>query len=434
MFYQSNKHPRASVASSRHNLIKSISAPTLLSEERYGTLIERIKSLNIFSAARFDSLCMSLLHNLASYCQGLPDTANRHYALAGGLLEHVLYRAEAALSLLKAHMVSVGSDADSETDFSEEQQLWAYALFSAALVQGMGKLKTDYVVNLYNADGRQVKKWNPLIENLSAGASFYDYEFEKPADEKLRCRLNILMAKTLLPPNGYAWIASYPEVLETWLALIDEDEESSGMLGLILIRANDLAIQQYWMNFILSHSGTSIPGDKRVASFLDIPAELDVTKEQLLGAQFLKWVSDAVAKGQFVINQPPLLSVPGGLLLLPEAFEQFSRLHGWRHNNQVLKGFLALGVHREAADGGVSFQFDRQGNKGIVCQSSVLLSDTARLQSSKNTQSMSAVEILGTIHGKQLQADGPNYLSAAGKWVQEADVSLFSRLGQIPGA
>ena len=41
-----------------------------------------------------------------------------------------------------------------------------------------------------------------------------------------------------MPVSGFAWIASNPQVLAVWLALLNEDQRSAGTLGAILIRAD----------------------------------------------------------------------------------------------------------------------------------------------------------------------------------------------------
>ena len=73
-----------------------------------------------------------------------------------------------------------------------------------------------------------LKQWNPLLESLNNVGSYYTYEFQKDGDIEFRRRLNLLIAKAIMPPSGFNWIASNPEVLAIWLALLNEDQASAG--------------------------------------------------------------------------------------------------------------------------------------------------------------------------------------------------------------
>ena len=61
--------------------------------------------------------------------------------------------------------------------------------------------------------------------------SHYHFEFLPEGDKDLRCRLNVLLARLLMPASGFAWIISNPQVLAVWLALLSEDARSAGTLG-----------------------------------------------------------------------------------------------------------------------------------------------------------------------------------------------------------
>ncbi|EEZ96553.1 conserved hypothetical protein [Legionella longbeachae D-4968] len=245
LFQRQRKGSLSSQGKSLKDLTRMVNANIFLSEERRQILLEKMRVFSGLETSRYDSLCGTLVDNLVQYCQNLPETTHSYYSQPGGLVDHALNRTEAALGLFQEFMLL-----DQPAAMSEEQKLWQYALYSAALLQGIGKLYADYRIGLYDTNGQFLKEWNPLLENLTSTGVYYFYEFQKESEVDLRRRLNLLMARTLMPVSGFNWIASTPEVLAVWLALLNEDERSAGTLGAILIHAEAIAIQRYLLEFM----------------------------------------------------------------------------------------------------------------------------------------------------------------------------------------
>jgi integrating conjugative element relaxase (TIGR03760 family) len=331
--------------------------PTLfLSEEKRHALLNKIRSLSGLENARYISLCEILIENLVHYCQNLPASTNSYYSQAAGLVDYALNRTEAALSLFQEFLIQ-----DSPTSYSEEQKFWQYALFSAALLQGIGRLFVDYKVNFYDAKGQPLKDWNPLLENMSSSGNYYQYEFLKEPEIEFRRRLNLLMARAMMPTSGFAWISSNPEVFAVWLALLNEDEQSAGTLGAILIRSEAIAIQRYLLEFMVrsQHGGRYHAG-----TFAGGQPETLLEKEQAMGMEFIQWMIQALDGGRIMINKAPLFMVPGGLLMCPEMFQLFVREHPEYKNWQAVQnGFLSLGLHQRAADGGALHRFENKNRR-----------------------------------------------------------------------
>ena len=232
MFTRHDKKGKLSQAKPLKDLTRITPASLLLGEEKREALMGQIRELCALEEVSFDSLCLSLIHNFINHCQNLPESTS-YYSQLGGVLDHALHRTEAALSLFQQFLVL-----DAEAELSEEQKLWQYALLSAAVLQGAGKLFVDYIVGLYDNNGQFLKTWNPLLENFTTVGSYFSYEFQEEADEEFRRRLNLLIARLLMPASGFAWISSNPKVLAIWLALLNEDTYAAGTLGAILVRAD----------------------------------------------------------------------------------------------------------------------------------------------------------------------------------------------------
>ncbi|MCW8470359.1 helicase/relaxase domain-containing protein [Fluoribacter gormanii] len=416
----------SSQGKSLKDLTRIVNTNLLLSEDKRQILLKKMRMLSGLETARYDSLCGILIDNLVHYCQNLPETANSYYSQQGGLVDHALNRTEAALSLFQEFMVQEQPDL-----LSEEQKLWQYALFSAALLQGIGKLFVDYRVSFYDLNGQFLKEWNPLLESMTSTGIYYFYEFQKEPEIEFRCRLNLLLARAIMPGSGFAWIASNSEVLAVWLALLNEDERSAGTLGAILIRAEAIAIQRYLLEFMSRGIvATSGGGRYRAGTFSDGQPETLLEKEQAVGMDFIQWMIKALDSGRIMINKAPLFMVPGGMLMCAEMFQLFVREHPEYKNWQAAQnGFVSLGLHNRAADGGVLSRFEtkNQMETGVVFSKYALALPESVKVVNPNTgkvESMSATEL---IHKAQFSSqfiqqqnigltNSLHKLDAAGKW------------------
>lgn len=431
MFHRYGKKPKSSQTKPLNELTRIIPAALILAEERREALIGQIRTFSALDETRFDSLCLSLLHNFVNHCQSLPETATSYYAQQGGLLDHALNRTEAALSLFQQYLV-LGS----QSELSEEQKLWQYALFSAAILQGIGKLQIDFNIGLYDNNGQFLKSWNPLLESLATLGSYYSSEFMPQSDEEFRRRLNLLIARLLIPAGGFAWIASNPNVLAVWLALLNEDAEGAGTLGAILIRADAIAIQRYFNQLTLRAYGTRGGRYGRVSTFAGVPAESIAEIEQQIGIEFIQWLTKSLEMGKIMINKAPLFMVPGGLLMSTEMFRLFVREHPEYKNWQAIQnGFLSLEMHQLGIDGNVYSRFEQNSNQqmhsGIVFADYAVALPEKVLLNNPHTGKTSTLSATELIHQSQLSnnyftsqqavksSGALCHLNASGQWQEE---------------
>lgn len=436
MFHRYGKRVKSSQTKSLKDLTRIVAASLLLSDEKRDVLLRQIQDASALEEVRYDSLCTTLVHNLVNHCQNLPETSSSYYSQPGGLLDHALNRTEAALGLFQHFLIQDGQERP-----SEEQKLWQYVLFSAAILQGIGKLQIDFHIDLYDNQGQVLKQWNPLLDNLVSTGSYYSYEFQKEADEDFRRRLNLLLARLLMPANGFAWIASNPEVLAVWLALLNEDIEGAGTLGAILVRADAIAIQRYFNQLALKGYGSGRGGRYgRMGTFTDRTPESIADIEQQIGVEFIQWLSKSLESGMIMINKAPLLMVPGGLLICPEMWELFMRGNPQYNSLQAIRnGFLSLGMHRLGADGNAVFRFEQASNQqmhsGIIFENyAVALPETVQLYNihTGKTSTVSSTELIHQAQfnssyftSKQtvLAVEPMPHLDASGRWVAEHSVS-----------
>lgn len=373
LFHRNSKKPIAT--KSRKNLIKIESAAILLAEKKRAQLLIQIKQLSSFDASPYENLCHSLLLQVALYCQNLPETSSYY---AGGLLDFILNRTEAALQLFR-QFLSQGEEAEP----SEEQKLWLYALFSAGCLQGLGKLVVDYQIDLFGSQGQPLKQWQPLLENMLDVGQYYQYTLTQHKDDALRRRINLLLAKQLMPTKGFTWLLSNLDVFAVWLALLDEDEDGAGALGAILNRAKSLALQRGFNELPIKAFGGGAGGSeispRSTLSFIDTkPLDSPQNNERFIGIQFIRWLTAAIASGKIVVNQLPLfVAIPGGLMMSQKLFEMFIKHNpGYKNWRAVQQAFLSIGIHRTTNDSQVISRFEDQNHEqmlsGIVIDNCIL--------------------------------------------------------------
>ena len=423
------------------NLIAVLSPAEILAGDKRQVLIQQIKEWGALDAKRFDGLCLKLINQLTNYCQHLPETSNSYYALPGGILDYALNRTEAALQLFRQYMVQ-----HEGAELSEIQTLWLYAMFSASLLKDIGKLQIDYLVKVFDPFGEPLKSWNPLIESLVSAGSYYKFEFLSDHEDKapLRRRLNLLIARLLMPNDGFAWIASNPEVLAAWLALLSDDWRSAGTLGAILIRADSVAIQRYFNVNMIHHVGRGGVRAARIGTFIDTKPAASLAKEQIMGVEFIKWLTESLEAGQIMLNKPPLLMVPGGLLIHPDAYKLFVRAHPEYKNWQsVQNGFLSLRLHGTNANGDPLSRFEQSNNhqmhEGILFKKyAVALPNTVNMHNiyTGKAARISATELIYLAQYNHLFVEqslnatpkAPQHLTASGQWKH-----ITNGLSQKPG-
>lgn len=446
MFHRYGKKGASIRAKSLKDLTKIVSIDQLLSDEKRIQLMQQIRESCALETPRFDSLCLSIVHNLINHCQSLPETSNSYYSQPVGLVDHALNRTEAALNLFKQYLLL-----DEKTGFSEEQKLWQYALLSAAVLQGIGKLQIDYTIEIYDNTGHFLKQWNPLLESLALIGSHYTYSFQKESDVDFRRRLNILLARLLMPSSGFAWIASNPQVLAVWLALLNEDHHAAGTLGAILIRADSIAIQRYFNQQSARNYGARGGRYGRAGTFTGgIPESLSDIEQQM-AIDFLQWLNKSLTAGIIMINKAPLFMVPGGLLMSPDIFKWFVREHPEFKNWQAIQNaFLSLGLHKTNPDGSVISRFEQNNTQQM--HTGILLSDYAVILPAEvsfhhlptgKTSVISATELIHAVQfnnyftPQQHAASVTSLpvLDAAGEWaIKSGAVPVLPKPGVVSGA
>lgn len=212
-----------------------LSAKDLLADEKYQEIIREITKLSGAPIHDFNRLYLKVIHNFVEFVQQLPETRGAYYAYKGGLLDHGLDRTYRALTLCRAYLLPAQERA--VAIIPRQQALWVYAVFTASLLLDIGKATTKLYIDLFDHKGAVLKRWVPFEGAMtlkSPPASYYRFDFEKENRERLRYLTTPLLARQLLPLEGFNWIASDKDILESWLAMLEDDQSGGGLIPSVI--------------------------------------------------------------------------------------------------------------------------------------------------------------------------------------------------------
>lgn len=437
MFYrEEKKSPIARKPMIFKNLDPIESFEVLVKDKKRQDALQHIKKSLGYQASHYQKLVSPLIANVAMHYQHLPETS-LYFSQRGGALDRALYRSEAALNLMRQIMIQ-----DESGHPSEEQKRWLYALFSASLLQGIGKLYTEYQVNIHNSMGTMVKLWEPLLEDMHTVGDHYRHQFvsEDSDSEALRRHVTVLLAQQLMPKEGFALLTAHPDIFKVWLALLEEDRDGAGSLAAILDRADAFALQRYLSDYLEENDYILEQGSGRIGSFLDNVPENTAERERVIGAEFLIWVRDALSSGKIILNQEPMRAgiYPGGVVLSAETYDMFLQEH--------LKLKSKFIIHRSVSAWNSHNRLEhseKELEKKMASRlylDNAILPETVKVQNPK-TGHISTVRALDLVH--DMEAYSRDYtrapivihqLDLSGKWTAAKETpAQHKQIGTRPG-
>jgi|GEM_PF-5083541 len=228
------------------------SAEELLHHKKTQRNLMQIQKLANAPKEHYDALYLNTLFNYARYVQTLPASQVSGYTSLGGLLELGIERSLRALTLYRKEFPLNGIPPE---DMSRQWALYTYALFTAGLFYGVGQVAATYIVSLCDKRGRESARWLPLTGPMTnTSFSHFRYTLDSVNRDALAARATPLIAQLLMPRVGFEWIASDIEVLDYWLAILQNDEKYGGLLAKILMLAHQDLLEQ---NTVLDTTDTT---------------------------------------------------------------------------------------------------------------------------------------------------------------------------------
>lgn len=391
-----NKKPATGETSPQFQPI--LTADKLLDHPRRKQLLVKLPQQMSLSKENYQNLAKSLIDRFAEFVQLLPDTRNSYFAQYGGMLDHSLERTSAALGVLRGYFLPDNSE---EAQLTQPQTLWCYTIFSASILSGIGKVVTDYIIELYDNHGKYLKNWSPFDGSMIHQGTQFDYDFTNVHPDPFKRRTTILLARQLMPEEGFRWIASDLDVLSVWLALLDDDQRGAGTLGPILWKADaqvinhDLNQQKIARSFNIDKELIPEPTPSKSAP-ADAPSIIEKDTKPgeatVAGVEMLRWIHKGLVSQRLMLNEPPLFTVPGGVMLHQDIFKYFVREHPqYKSAKAVEQSFLQLQHHMVEGKGSALQEFINTKTqatvKGYVVQNlNVVLPDQFKVAVGGNRQ------------------------------------------------
>jgi len=272
----------------------------LLADPKRRYFLSKISQYTGLETPLYQTLYETAMVRLAELVQALPYQTG---GLPGGLMDYSLER---AVAIIRHYHESAGAD------FSP---LYAYALFTAALFQDMGKIISQQAVMISDAEGKFVAEWSPFEGSLLAvKAQYYKLRHFDDRWIQLGQFAAPLLARQCIPEPGFEWIASDPKIFSLWMGVFTGEKEQAG---------------EFLLQLQLSVKLISLLTKKdRLAELTIHPTRPPQTA---MGEDFAAWLSAGLKDGTIPINTPNAHVhglAQGGLLLEPRLFQQFCDVYG----------------------------------------------------------------------------------------------------------
>ena len=302
----------------------------------------------------YKALYLPVLNNVAEYFQSLPDTIVP-YLKNGGLLTHALERGVYLLRLREKHPINLDHTPKHRID--SETPLLTYVMFTATLLRDMGIVATNYPVQLVNEQGEFIKDWDAYVGNMVQQHGEY-YRFREAQSKALQFsrQATPMLAREMLPKEGFQWISSDERALKTWIALLCDNESSGGGVSLLL-RLVEEELQKAHSTGEHHINEVTLDSDLQKLSVVAYKEAPHVE----VGELFATWLKEGIANGSITVNQTDShvhTSEDGLVLIYPEIFQDFCvsypRFKDWA---VVYKQFNHLGLHALSGEDKLFYRF-----------------------------------------------------------------------------
>ena len=283
---------------------------------QYQEYIEHLRKVVNIKEEIFEGLYIRLLHRYAQYVQSLSVPRDN---LGGLLLDRSLRRAFGFARYCAPKVI-----ANNGYGFDPDRLM--YALFTCALLNGVGRAFQDRSIVICEENGEYVKSYFPTTGFISG--AHYKVRAIKSQDEEYVALMNGVYAHNIMLPSGYAWISEDQKLFGWWVASLTDIQKGFSELEI------DLDIEKH---------------AKGVGE--DLNFEKDVRKhepvETLEGEAFLAWLKERIAKDSSLINKDGsgLTHVDGALLVELDQFVQaYANEKSGVSAKSVKSQFMMLGI------------------------------------------------------------------------------------------
>lgn len=290
-----------------------LGATELLADPQHQSLLQQIRSHSGLDEEAYGLFYDRLITKFVERVQVLPYQVG---GKPGGLINYSLERAAAALQEYHRH---------TKEEFSA---LYAYAVFSALLLQDIGKIISNQLVFICDSEGRVIDEWLPTEASMVGQGEFYKFYVIGDQWLTLGRLATSVLARQCMPELGFSWLSEDWHILQMWFELLAGDK-------------------QRVMHFIPSQQFIHQPSKDLLPV---VPAKILHPPQTALGEEFIYWLSEGLCDGSIAVNTPDAaihMLENGELFMDQRIFQNFVAGYGKNvHWTVVAKQYNYLGLSK----------------------------------------------------------------------------------------
>ncbi len=305
-------------------LLPVLAASELFAERRYHGVFALVRDLVDIPADDFEFFYQAAINQYAEFVQVLPSQQN---GVLCGLLNEGLARATIALRTFVTE------------ETGKPDPLYHYAVFTAGLCKDLSKVVVNQRIAIVDEEGKLLDNWLPFRETLrECNAEQYKIYSIAPIYQRLETSITPLLARQLLPEEGFLWIASDPEVFADWLNALNGNDSQGGRITQTLAKTRREDIYSL------------------IAKIDFYPVEQTEGVATQHGEDFLTWLKEQIESGELKVNSADAMVhvVDDGVFIERKLFIQYADMVNIPVNANVV--FTQFGnLFGIAAKGGADF-------------------------------------------------------------------------------
>lgn len=258
---------------SEASLFPVLSADQLVIESERLNYLKKISELARIPKEHFNSLYVPLVNNYIEFVQLLP---NKYGDELGSLMQVGLRHGYMALKLLR-----------DTKEKKQDEPLYTYAVFSMCLLADVANVLATQKVMMSNEKGHYIHEWCPFNGLMKHQGEHYKVRPYRGHRQAFIQAANPMLAKSLMPEIGVAWLAQDSVMFDMWIAVLGGHEDWAGKLGHFKsLFKHFINQQQHWDNIVGM-----------------VPFQFMEPEDMAMAEAFWKWLKQGLEDGTISINE-----------------------------------------------------------------------------------------------------------------------------------
>jgi hypothetical protein len=368
-------------------LLPCLTGAQILTEKTIAPLVIELKNLVSVPTALYDTLYLTSLKRIAEFCQAMPwCEKSQPYTL---LIEQMRLCC-AVLKQRQGLMLPQGSSAER---IAEQEPLWTFAFFTAALLFCLSEIQYDRAITLFNANGSDKTAWHPVWGTLYQDKKFYAVTWQ-PYYVLPNNSLHGALINHLLPQTALHWLAGSANVFSVWWQAVCDGEDKNNIITQVI---TDVAQK---INYVPHIQGKHYQQTKTVVKQSITTVEVDnsqLTSPNEILQQLMEWLQQIIleetvpVEKEVITTLPTVFKTESGLFVANQVLDKFiDENQDWENHLELVESIKSCLIeeneNRFFRFRSVEFD-DRRFVEGVVIANEYLADSFKKLP--KNNQLIS---------------------------------------------